>query len=498
VLLRITATGNRGEYEMIRWPMVHQRGEVFYVRLTVPLRVQAAYGRKDVWVSLRTRDPEIAKVKALTVTAKLKETFRRLDQTKAVAMEPAELAALYQRQALAEDVEHRLVASLRAEDQTDEPESLALTTRLEALDDDPASIYRLLDRVLLTYGVRVEPEDRPRFAQALLTSERELLKSALARAGDPAGPTSEPPGVTVAELVEAYLADRKLPVKMQQEVRTIASRFGQTIGHGMTRAARLVTRADVRRYRATVLASDRSVSTMKKQLGSLATIWKWGVTAGHVEENPWAGMTGVPSRGAQPPGRLPYSPAQVRVLLTESEKLEGVKRWMVPLLAYGGMRVEEAGGARVCDVQQERGVWFLDLAPTKDRTLKTRGSARRVPLHPEMIRAGFLLYVQGLPADSMLFPDLTRQPAKGKYTVGFGRWFARWSGGLGHGLDDPRVSLHSLRHSAKRAMRDAGVSEELSDLITGHSTSLVSRRYGQGASLKVLAEAVSKISFEEE
>jgi hypothetical protein len=97
-------------------------------------------------------------------------------------------------------------------------------------------------------------------------TEQTLLKSALARAGNAAVQTSESPGVTVAELGESYLTDRKLPVKMRQEVRTIASRFGQTIGRGEIRAARLVTRADVRRYRATVLASDRSVSTMKKQL----------------------------------------------------------------------------------------------------------------------------------------------------------------------------------------------------------------------------------------
>jgi integrase len=221
--------------------------------------------------------------------------------------------------------------------------------------------------------------------------------------------------------------------------------------------------------------------------------------AGLVESNPFEGMTSVPTQGSSRPStRLPYSPAQVRLLLEESSKLEGAKKWVVWICAYSGCRVEEVCGARAQDVKQEQGVWCLDLEPTKDRRLKTRGSARKIPLHPEVLKAGFLDYVRSLPADGMLWPDLPRQKAKGKYSVMFGRWFAKWSGGLGQGLDDPRVVLHSLRGSFKRACRDAGIQEELHDQLTGHVTASVGRRYGMGASLKVLAEAVAKVSYEEE
>jgi integrase len=161
------------------------------------------------------------------------------------------------------------------------------------------------------------------------------------------------------------------------------------------------------------------------------------------------------------------------------------------------MRVEEGGGARAQDVKQESGIWFIDLTPTKDRKLKTKGSARQVPLHPRLIEAGFVEYVRSVPASGPLFPDLKKGP-HGKRTAAFARWFARWSGGLGHGLDDPRVTLHSLRHSLKRACRDAGVPEEIHDQITGHVTQGVGRRYGLGASLKVLAEEMAKISFDED
>jgi len=131
---------------MLKWPMIHKRGEVNYQRLTVPLRVQAAYGKKDVWVSLRTRNLDEAQVLALAASAKIKATFKRLDgQT--ISMEPDELATLYHQRAFAEDAQYRLDASLKPrkddEDETDKRESLALTTRLDALEDDPSRIPML-------------------------------------------------------------------------------------------------------------------------------------------------------------------------------------------------------------------------------------------------------------------------------------------------------------------------------------------------------------------
>jgi hypothetical protein len=62
---------------MLKWPMIHKRGEVYYLRLKVPLRVQAAYGKKAVWVSLRTRNLDGARVLALAASAKIKATLRR-------------------------------------------------------------------------------------------------------------------------------------------------------------------------------------------------------------------------------------------------------------------------------------------------------------------------------------------------------------------------------------------------------------------------------------
>jgi hypothetical protein len=319
---------------MMGWPMVTKRGEIYYLRMTVPLRVQAAYGAKDVWLSLRTRNLDEARVLALAASAKIRATFKRLEGH-TVSMEPDELATLYQQRALAEDAQHRRDSALKPqgdEDDTDERESLALTTRLEELDEDPSKINALLDRVLFDFGVRVPHDDRTRYAHALLMSHRKTLERILDRvSASPDDALAADLGPTVAELVEAYLKDRGLSVKTANEIRTTTSRFSHAIGGraGANRRARGVTRADVRRWRADVLASDRAPATQKKALVTLSTIWKYGLTAGLVESNIWDGMTSVPRRGsASPPTRIPYtrlrcgccwqSPRSSKVLATGS------------------------------------------------------------------------------------------------------------------------------------------------------------------------------------
>ncbi len=59
--------------------------------------------------------------------------------------------------------------------------------------------------------------------------------------------------------------------------------------------------------------------------------------------------------------------------------------------------------------------------------------------------------------------------------------------------DDPRVSLHSLRHSFKDMLRDLEVSKELNDYITGHGQGDVAGEYGIGPSLAKRREIINRI-----
>ena len=62
--------------------------------------------------------------------------------------------------------------------------------------------------------------------------------------------------------------------------------------------------------------------------------------------------------------------------------------WLVMLGAYTGARAGELCELTVDDVRETDGVHYLTI-----RTGKTESAARAIPLHRQLIKAGFLRYV---------------------------------------------------------------------------------------------------------
>lgn len=172
--------------------------------------------------------------------------------------------------------------------------------------------------------------------------------------------------------------------------------------------------------------------------------------------------------------------------------------WLPIFCLWHGCRLEEVGAARVRDIKQEDGISYLDL---RDRLLKNPQSRRQLPLHSRLRQLGFLDYVAALEPDGYLFPELPHDPKDDLASTRlFSKWWGRWcranAPDKGSGFDHPVKVFHSFRHSFKRACREAGISEEFSDLLTGHKGSNnVGREYGRGVRLAVLSDQMEKVRF---
>src|SRR5262249_34536831 len=69
-------------------------------------------------------------------------------------------------------------------------------------------------------------------------------------------------------------------------------------------------------------------------------------------------------------------------------------RFWLPILGlYHGNRLEEFAQLRREDVQNDGGIRYFNITDEDGRQLKNEQSRRRVPLHPEVSRVGFLTYV---------------------------------------------------------------------------------------------------------
>jgi integrase len=112
------------------------------------------------------------------------------------------------------------------------------------------------------------------------------------------------------------------------------------------------------------------------------------------------------------------------------------------------------------------------------KRLKTRASARTVPVHPRLIELGLLRYVAGVSrsggAQAWLFPEIA--PSAPSKLKAWTKWFHRYM--RANGVPDQRKVFHSFRHTFKDALRSARTPEDLNDALTGHSNPTVGRGYG--------------------
>ncbi len=179
---------------------------------------------------------------------------------------------------------------------------------------------------------------------------------------------------------------------------------------------------------------------------------------------------------------------------------QGEAQYWLPLLAlFTGARLSELGQLRVCDVRFDDGdVAYLDIGTSGGRTVKTRTSVRKVPIHPELRIMGFLAYVERVRAaagaEATLWPMLKSAENRSR-TAAFSQWFGNYLRRKPINISDKRKVFHSFRHLFKDMCRNAGLSEDVHDALTGHAAGKsVGRSYGSGHSVSRLFAEISKLT----
>lgn len=154
--------------------------------------------------------------------------------------------------------------------------------------------------------------------------------------------------------------------------------------------------------------------------------------------------------------------------------------WLPLVSLFAGTRLSEIAALTVHDVSRMDEVLCFSFVEdrTRGKTLKTRASARIVPVHPTLIELGWPEYVDSVQrkdgASAWLFPDVA--PNVNGAQKAWSKWFNRNLRLIG--ITDRRKVFHSFRHTFKDALRVAHVAEDLNDALTGHSNSTVGRGYG--------------------
>src|SRR5262249_3896288 len=158
----------------------------------------------------------------------------------------------------------------------------------------------------------------------------------------------------------------------------------------------------------------------------------------------------------------------VKAILDATEDKQGPDYWIPRLALYTGARANELCGLLVRDVKPIDGVPCIVVEDSEVRSVKTAASTRRIPVHPELIRLGFLDFVerQRAAGQARLFPELTvgkYGSASAQYSKRFGRLLRSI------GITDKRKVFHSARHTVKDRLRAAQVPLDVQNAILGHA-----------------------------
>ena len=116
------------------------------------------------------------------------------------------------------------------------------------------------------------------------------------------------------------------------------------------------------------------------------------------------------------------------------------------------------------------------------------------------VELGFVEHVERIRSagGGYLWPELKRGGPDDKFSHEFSKWFGRYVAEMDLKVKPGETmrDFHSLRHNVATALRGLGVPESVAADILGHQHQTLSYRlYAEGAAVKPLYEAISKLDY---
>ncbi len=271
----------------------------------------------------------------------------------------------------------------------------------------------------------------PSIYQALLNNKplesiEELLQVAEPTPKQGTEPASEK---VLSELMDAYLSENQLKgwktrtIKQYEHSLFIAlhhlgdgpvSSLNRTQGRELratlVRLAKGKTQADITAKGLMACLTDNdahriSVTTANNHMNRLREFFRWCESMGFIERNPLPDDNLPAPKSAKIAKRDPITDHEAKQIFSHRLFVEqrGVKTkqiqhashfWLPLIAAYSGMRLGEISQLQVSNIRQISGInCFVVERSTDDQYIKTPNAVRAIPIHNELLRIGFLDFV---------------------------------------------------------------------------------------------------------
>lgn len=487
-------------------PRKDTKSGIYYFRQKTPADLVAVFGKKEAGWSLRTKDPEEAKVRNI-------EAVRKQAMVWATLRKRPEPLSHMQIVALSGVLYGDVMATLERNpgEATIWEALLGLLDRLASSPDSFAKWYGpSADQLLLEQGIVTDDASRASLLVELDRALRQAAEQQLKRANsdyspDPKAdrfpplslsPKAAPDGGSIRALFKLWERDHLANGKSARTVGDFRHKVEALIEYLGHDDAQRVTPENIADWcdhlRHEKGLAARTVS--QKYLTVIKIVFGVAVEKRKLKENPAKEnkVRFVKPQRTRPKG---FTENEARAILTaaiadparlgrRSEENKRAIRWGPWVCAFTGARITEAMQLRTDDLLFETvaGVRVPYLRITPEAGSVKSGNYRIVPVHPQLQAMGLVEMIQSLPSGPIFY---NLRPFRGKAADPVER--AQNAGAKVSvwvredvKITDPQLQPnHGWRHRFKTVARNADIAPEYSDAITGHEDGRAASDYGE-------------------
>ncbi|MDP1593429.1 MAG: site-specific integrase [Gallionella sp.] len=417
------------------------RHGIYYFRYTIPAPLRPYFGKKEVMYSLHTRDPAKARKLAYTLTSQTNALFEKMayDPTRFNPFDPSSFPTADSVRPYEIDIQRGIFKTDGAEDHARALEALAVIKTMQIMQaPQPAPIQQQY----------AEPQP-----------EHTIL---------------------ITEALTAYLLTLNNK-KTRFNYASFINRF--IVFHGNSEVHK-IRGVDVVNWKADLLKSVKPVS-VDIRLQALQSLLTWCLKHNYLSDQKPLATKGkftmtktereTQNRGAE---RFKveelnkiFDPIAYASYYTLNTKKKSNPRFWFPLIAlFTGMRLEEIAQLQKEDIKTIQGIEVFDINRNGGKSVKTQAGIRAIPIHPTLLKMGFLDYVRSVETPA-LWPELKRN-ANG-YGNPISKAFIRHLEEIGVRKDSDRGKVfHSLRDTFNNACElISAITPEIRYTLMGHEQS---------------------------
>lgn len=290
----------------------------------------------------------------------------------------------------------------------------------------------------------------------------------------PQGKTKAVAPHRLSEIVPAWIRWKNPSIATVEIYKTAVKRFEN---HFSELYAETIEKRHVREYIEWLKNKKLSPKTIEKEHGAIRALLTIAEHESWISSNPARGIMLPALKGKKVRS---YTPDECKKIFNAPVFANGERPtagkgeaayWIPLLMLFTGARREEICQLTTGRVKESDGFSYLLLDAIDDEgELKTEESKRAVPIHNQLLKMGFLAFVEKRveSGGGQLFP-LLKSNKRGQYGAKWGDWWRRYIRQT-VGIADERISpAHSFRHLFITECKRLRFREDYERALVGHA-----------------------------